>query len=509
MVPEKAEAPAAPKQQLAKIVPIRVETLLSQHPIHKLSKDKRPIQIKLTRENERGKIETTWKVSPNAEYGHPGELAYKLDTLVINRLIDEFHPEVPEVIQIAESLRQLSELIGKKKTGNTAEIKNALYQNAGALITARLDYVGKDKTRREFEFGSTRYGIVFIGETLPDGTKAEAIFIVLNPLFRQALKSLKRRPLDYGYLQSLPPSAQRWYELVSVQIFAALNTGNKRAKYLYSELCQRAPFVRSDDWLIVRNQMNRIHKPHIQSGYIGKVEFEKTTDKEGRLDWVMWYTPGERARFEYRRFNDRPEIEDAAPKPPPRPRLVAASRTERAPADSALVEKLMSFGIDESRAARLVGSDRAESELWANAWPHQNQKGMENPPAVLIHFIETKRRPFPAGFKKAQDAKARTTAQDAKQRVEQKRAEHEEKFLPVYRSSYLWPEIEKLRDEETAAAKALRKTLRTWEEDFAHRADAESLKAVAVGDFVVKHPELSILDFWQWDAERNPEPFKE
>lgn len=424
--------------QVARIIPIRTETVLCQYPIHKLSKAKSPVQIKLTRENERGKIETTWKVSPNAEYGHPGILAYKLDTLVVNRLIDNLYPDIPEVIQIADSLRQLSELIGKEKTGNTAEIKNALYQNAGALITARLEFTGKDKAHRTFEFGSTRYGIVFIGERLPSGETAEAIYIVLNPLFRDVLRNAKRRPLDYAYLMELPPTAQRWYELVSFQIFAALNLQNPRARYLYSELCRRTPLTRFFTWEQAKKQLYKVHRLHIESGYISKVESEQTTDEKGRPDWFIWYTPGRKAKREYREFNERSQVKDSKPKQPPR--LVdaitenrEASAPERTPEDSTLIERLTSFGIDEGRATRLIENDRAECDLWANAWPHQNQKGMENPPAVLISFIEKKRRPLPKGYKEAIERERRKKESDAAQARQVAEEFHFQYFAPVFR----------------------------------------------------------------------------
>jgi hypothetical protein len=96
---------------------------------------------------------------------------------------------------------------------------------------------------------------------------------------------------------------------------------------------------------------------------------------------------------------------------------------------------------------------------------------------------------------------------EAQQEQEQRRAEHESKFLPIYRTSYLWPQIEKIRNEKTDAAKVLRKTLKTWEANSAHQPDAENLKAAAIGHLIEKHSEIEILDFWQWDQSMNPMPF--
>lgn len=432
------ELPVPAEKTLAQIIPIRTETVLSQYPIHRLSKSKEPFEIQVTRTGERGKITTVWKVSPNAEYGEPGILAYKLDTLLINRLIDEARPNIPEIVRLG-SLNDIGKELGRNGTRNTAQLVYALSQNAGALITAKLDYTGKDGTRRTFEFRSTRYGVVFTGETLPDKRKADGVYIVLHPLYREVLRIAKTRPLDYEYLKALPPAAQRLYELISFQIFAALRNGNPRAKYLYSDFCKFAPLTRFDHWDRVRPQMHRIHKPHIESGYLAKVEFEQISDAEGLMDWVMWYTPGQKARHEFKEFATKKERVINAP--PSRPRLVEAndegmgeSAPERAPEDTAIAEKLMSFGIDGSRATRLVEGDRAECELWAKAWPHQNQKGMENPPAVLIRFIEKRRRPLPKGYEEQLERDRRR--KEHEEREQQRVAEdlHFQYFAPTYRA---------------------------------------------------------------------------
>src|SRR5262249_7794546 len=153
-----------------------------------------------------------------------------------------------------------------------------------------------DNVQRTFEFGSTRYGIVFIGERLPDGRKADAIFIVLHPLYRDVLRHARTRPLDYAYLKELSPSSQRLYELIAPQIFAAIKNGNPRAKYLYSEFCQRSTLTRYYEWESAKKQLYKVHKPHFDSGYLKAVDFEETTDANGVVDWMMWYTPGRKAK---------------------------------------------------------------------------------------------------------------------------------------------------------------------------------------------------------------------
>ena len=81
---------------------------------------------------------------------------------------------------------------------------------------------------------------MFTGEVLPDGRKADAVYIVLNDIFMQVINGAMTRPLDYDYLKSLSPAPQRFYELLSYQMYAALKNDRPRAQavvFLFLHLC--------------------------------------------------------------------------------------------------------------------------------------------------------------------------------------------------------------------------------------------------------------------------------
>jgi hypothetical protein len=227
----------------------------------------------------------------------------------------------------------------------------------------------------------------------------------------------------------------------------------------------RANLPRLFTWERAKKQLYKIHRPHIESGYISKVESEQTTDKQGRPDWFLWYTPGRKAKREYREFNERPRVEDSSPKPPAKPRLVEVRKEnkdtlipERSPEDSTLIEKLTSFGIDEGRAAQLVENNRTECALWANAWPYQNQKGMENPPAVLISFIEKKRRPLPKAYKEAIEWEQQKNENEAARHSELAGELHFQFFAAIFRA--------RLEEELSEIARTHPGTYNAFEEHF-------------------------------------------
>lgn len=286
-----------PPHDLAPLEVIRTETALSRFPVHRIAK-RGDVRIEI--KNQATAV--LWRVSHNSEYGQPGPLAYKLDTLVVNRKIEEAGRPAPKVIRLG-SLRDICRELGNSEGGeSTQKLKRALLQNAFAGITAKITYRGSNRTERTLEAAFTRYSVVFTGESLPDGRTADAVHLVLNDIYQEVLNHALTRPLDYEYMKSLAPGAQRFYEIVSYQVYAALYRGNPRAKLTYSDYCLLSTQTRYDTWDKVKKQMYKVHRDHLNSGYLAKVEYETIMDSEGRADWNMYYTPGPNAAAEFRAF---------------------------------------------------------------------------------------------------------------------------------------------------------------------------------------------------------------
>ena len=349
--------------------------------------------------------------------------------------------KIAEISRITSGISMADlDIISLKAAGIDQEIPepfNTLEENAFAGIKANLSYKGNDGTERDFEFITTRYTVIFTGEKLPNEKRADAVYIELHPRYHEMLKHSKTRPLDYKYLRELAPAPQRFYELLSFAMFGTLMHGRPNAQMLYSEFCRSAPLTRYTERTKTTKQMYKIHKPHIDAGYIKSVEFLETIDENGVIDWLMKYIPGRRARHEFRAFSNKRLTEQQSRKP----RLVKPQeKKDKAPSvalqhkhqENPLLEKLMSFGIGESRAVKLINSDSAECELWVGAWSFQNQKGMDNPAAVLIKFIETKHRPFPKAYK---DSKARESRQ-REQEEQVTRQQAEDFYFDFYSESF-------------------------------------------------------------------------
>ena len=65
----------------------------------------------------------------NSEHGQPGPLAYKVDTLIINRRIEEAPRPIPRLIKLG-SLNDICRELGISQGKNIVSVKKALHQNA-------------------------------------------------------------------------------------------------------------------------------------------------------------------------------------------------------------------------------------------------------------------------------------------------------------------------------------------------------------------------------------------
>jgi hypothetical protein len=490
--------------ELARVIPIRTETTLSRRPIHRLSK-KGTIKIKEARKNERGQVVTTWEVR-NA----PGPLAYKVDKLVIDRRIDEARPNIPKLLKVG-SLREICLELGFEDSGkNKANIKEALHQNASAYVIARLDYSGTNGGKRKFEFGSSRYAVYFVGEELPSGETADAIYVRFHDDYYGLLTHSQTRPLDYEYLKELPPAAQRVYELISFVIYGAIKHGRDFATFPYSELCLSAPLTRYHEWERAKKQLYKIHRPHIDSGYLKAVYFEETTDKDGIIDWLIKYTPGRKARHEFKEFTMRRDAQAVPSRTQPQ-LVITEVQAKEGVAETELVTRMRNeLGITPGVGQVLEAAYGARCLEWCEAKKHSKDLA-EKGAGYFVKAI-SEGWELPATYKTTKTKIAAREREKQNKREQEGREAYQEYFEDKY-SSVFMARIEEIKanhaDEwqkyEDATSKE-RDLLMGLVQNPTSRAGLSILIHFVCGHFTKGHP-CHVPSFWEWDDGMNVERF--
>jgi hypothetical protein len=413
---------------------IRTETVLSKLPVHNLTKKGR-VDIQIAKTTPDGQVELKWEVSYSERYGQARQLAYKLDTIVIDHRIDRTGKPLPERIRLG-SLREICRELGLTEGKNKNNVRRAFFQNASTFITAKLKYRANDGTEHNFEAGFTRYSVIFTGQKFTDGSKADAVYIELHPRYREVLNNAPVRPLDLGYKKQLPPAAQRFYEVVSYKIFAALKYNQSSALMAYSEYCTFSAQQRYYDYDHFKKQMYKVHQPHIVSGYITKLQFHEATDEQGKKDWLMCYVPGPKARAEYATFTGKKirfiEAAIAAELPPNKRTRVARQRQQRldldpatgsqpAPIDDRVIAELAKRGVGESDARQLLSDLPAEQSVfdqleWGDFQIAQAKGKISNPPGFYISLLQ-RNVPVPANFETSRARKARQEGESAQRQA--------------------------------------------------------------------------------------------
>jgi len=415
------------------IDPIRTETVFSRLPLHILSKNGPRPQINIIKRSVDGKIEEKWDVSYNEKHGPARQLAYDVHTLVIERAIEEAFDEArrnnrafPKFISL-KSLNDVAHRLGAEnaETRNTNRIKKALQQNAGILIDCFIKFRGNDGGEYTLQGTFSPYGIFFFGQKLPDGSTANEVLVNLNDPYFQAWSKAPTRPLDYNYKAQLPPTSRRFYELISYAMYGAIKNHQPTARYRYSEYCKRAPQLRYDTFDQVKKQMNKVHKPHRDSGYIVKVHYDQTTDEQGIIDWWMIYNPGPRAYAEYATFSGK-KIRPPSAASQQLPAEVSVHRHNRPrqkslplePAvDQAQLEALTSRGVTEAQARKILTGLPADFPVldtleWGNHQISLQPKKFTNPPGFYISLLQGRITP-PATFETSTAKAARQKAESA------------------------------------------------------------------------------------------------
>ena len=138
--------------------------------------------------------------------------------------------------------------------------------------------------------------IIFAGERLPDGTRAERNLLYLGTWYMESLNSLYVKPLDYRYYLGLhTPIARRLYELLGVKFYGVAENPYPVIRYRYSTLCRLLPVKRHDYRSRMQQQLEPAHEELMRGGFLDAAAY---TPVPHRSDWYIGYRPGPKALAE-------------------------------------------------------------------------------------------------------------------------------------------------------------------------------------------------------------------
>lgn len=369
-----------------------------------------------------------WEVyqDTSKEIGAPAVEAHEVWYMLVKPSIDSQRlpdGKIPEIIPLGgmrECLRKVGWTIG----GHQAhELIKALTQISFAGCVADLwvptgerDAEGKEKFL-QVKGRFSRMSVYAIGERhLTDEELAQkrfefdledVLYIRLDPLEAKLQQLQDVRIFDNQYLFSVSPAARRWYELMAAKIFGVVKNKGQFCEVRYSWYVQHHHTLkRHYERFRVVEQMKRVVKDHLDSGYIKKVEYRAVKEPDQEIDYIIRYYPGEEAKESIARIqghihrkNKKAKLDDAADKelalgqgsetPKGADDAPALSLiTQEAAENQQLINQLVTdFGIAAMKALELVKNKREIVILQLEAWPFRETK-TRNRAGWMIQAIE-------------------------------------------------------------------------------------------------------------------------
>jgi len=253
-------------------------------------------QTSVKRRGAEAKI--SWTVLPSIEYGIPTpfdkELKGIVDAIIERAKKPISNPiELPYIIEMARMMG-LKPNKNEKYDGHTyRKIKGSFKRMTLTGIESKGAFYAKGKRIWIDDTFHLYERVIFRGDRMPDGTVAEKNYLWLNDLYLNSINDNYVKPIDYAYFQSLRNSiAKRLYEFLGVKFYGLRNKREQFFRIGYLNLCQLLPITPQKSFSLIEKNLKPAHDELIQTGFLSKVEYERTKD---RKSFNVLYFPGERA----------------------------------------------------------------------------------------------------------------------------------------------------------------------------------------------------------------------
>jgi hypothetical protein len=301
-------------QNLPTIGVIKTNANLAYLPLCSLSwKNLKDFELDLPfvvkRDNKR--LEVYWGVSSNQKFGYPSPFAEKV-RLAIEHLAMQQDVPIPEYLEF--STCEIEQILDLKHGGSAhRNIKRALQSLSAAKIETRGSFCYLENGQRRWveDLFNLYDRVVWVGQTLPDGTIAEKNRVSFSEWYHKSLNSLYVKPLDFAYWKEIVAEAGiiagRLYNYLGYMMFA---TKGKKYSIYYHKLCRFLPLDTKPYLSQAERQLARPHKTLVKTGFLkgepkwGEPRWIKLEGKKVK-SWLLTYNFGIRSQQELARgFRD-------------------------------------------------------------------------------------------------------------------------------------------------------------------------------------------------------------
>jgi len=365
------------------------------------------------------RLEISWVVSSNAEFGYPGPFDREVHK-AIEQIIGEFPLPIQNPISTG-SFYGLCKRMGISSFGGSQyrKIKEALTRIVATTIISKGAFYSKERENWVEDVFHLYERAVFKGERLLDGEIADTNYLFLSSWYLDNINNNYVKPVDWIYYKSLKtPVAQRIYELLSVKFYGLLMKHGKAISYRYSTICELLPITRQKYLSDAKKLLDPSHNKLKETGFLRDWNWEETKSV-AENDWLIKYYPGKRARDEIKRFSLGEQLELELPQP--KEAAVSIDDPELSTDDSGISEELVRRGITKiiaTKIARDCPIDQIQKQLEVFDWLNEtkSQRIGTNAPGFLRKSIEENYQPPDAYIKYLERQTKQLEVNDCKER---------------------------------------------------------------------------------------------
>ena len=433
------------------------------------------IKIEEIEKTKDGEIKTLWKVSRDIEADFPSSFARRIHKEIVEKILNK--TRYPSRLIKLGSLWEVCKELNLEPSGRSyRKIKKSLEDIVKTNITTKKTFkFKKDDGKIEFFDGTFHLydGVYFLGQCLPDGTEADAVYVLLNDMYLQNFAKNLIVPLDYDYMHSLKGNiTSRLYEILIIWFYPAFTNGKKHIEKKYSTLCDYFPLTRQDSKWKAKKQLNLAHCQHVNSGFL---QCDPQWKDIGKDDWLIQYEIGTKAQKWY--YNIKKKTIDI------KTREINKDGSNNNP----LLSKLIALKIPQNRAKELIKSYNDNNTLIENWIDALDIIKPQNKAGFLVTALK-ERWELPEKFQKNKAAKNRENEDNLKAQYYESIFKQVDAHLAKMKQNQVKEEIEQHK-------KIFLKKYPTYNQ----LKDSIFLNPFLENDYKkVKAKELGLMDFEKW-----------
>jgi hypothetical protein len=243
--------------------------------------------------------EIIWTVSRNIKGDFPSSLGRKIHKYLVEKILTELPKPICNPIRLG-SLREICRALGISEGGNKEDIKKALKDIVMAGIESKGTFFLKSKKiflDRTFHLYDD---VIFAGQELPIGQKADAVYVMLGSWVLENVNSDYTVPLDWDYHKGLKGDiTSRMYELLSLDFFVALEHKKAYVEKEYLKWCPYFPIIPQDKLYRVNGILKSAFQQHVSSQFFAQLP-EFTPIPQQANNWIIKFYIGHKAIQDYK-----------------------------------------------------------------------------------------------------------------------------------------------------------------------------------------------------------------